>query len=205
MIRLAIDFTNAQSYLALAPTIALADELGVSLHLLPYRVDVASTRGAAADAHENAAGAVETKGERHARVRAEYNETDLARYAKRLGVELTASTEGVDSTVALAGLLWANRANAGIAYAADVFRDFWRGELDVADAQTIGECLRAHDAPGFDADASVRELQPCRDELTEAGVFSVPMYVVEGQTFLGRQHLPMIRWLLTGEQGQPPI
>ena len=41
--------------------------------------------------------------------------------------------------------------------------------------------------------------------LRGAGIFDVPAYVIEGEIFFGRQHLPMVRWLLTGKRGEPPI
>jgi 2-hydroxychromene-2-carboxylate isomerase len=41
--------------------------------------------------------------------------------------------------------------------------------------------------------------------LHEAGLFNVPGYVVDEEIYFGRQHLAMIRWLLTDKQGHPPI
>ena len=49
------------------------------------------------------------------------------------------------------------------------------------------------------------ELDSLRTVLEAEGVFNAPMYLVEGQTFQGREHLPMIRWLLSGEQEPVPI
>jgi 2-hydroxychromene-2-carboxylate isomerase len=37
-----------------------------------------------------------------------------------------------------------------------------------------------------------------------AGIFGVPSYVVAGEVFFGREHLPMVRWLLTGRSGAAP-
>lgn len=34
---------------------------------------------------------------------------------------------------------------------------------------------------------------------------STSAYVVDGQHFVGRQHLPMIRWLLCGSEGLGPL
>ena len=36
------------------------------------------------------------------------------------------------------------------------------------------------------------------------GIYNVPTYLVDGQQFTGRQHLPMIRWL-TGSEGRGPL
>ena len=197
MIELAIDFTSVQSYLALGPTVALAEELDAPLTLLPYRVPV--TRRTQRTPGE------ETVKERHARVRAEYTAADIVRYARVQGIELAARAEDVDSTIALSGLLWANREDRGIEYAQAVFREFWQGTLALDGAEAIANVLDACGAPGFDGKAAIAALEKVRDALAEKGVFTVPMYVVEGQAFLGRQHLPMIRWLLTDQSGPPPI
>jgi hypothetical protein len=41
--------------------------------------------------------------------------------------------------------------------------------------------------------------------LRDRGVSGVPCYLVEDEVFLGRQHLPMIRWILGGRRGPGPI
>ena len=38
-----------------------------------------------------------------------------------------------------------------------------------------------------------------------AGVFETPAYLVDGEVFLGRAHLPMVRWILSNRAGPPPI
>ena len=59
-------------------------------------------------------------------------------------------------------------------------------------------CLR-----GERARTSCERDRPRR--LRGAGIFDVPAYVVEGEIYFGRQHLPMVRWMLTGKRGEPPI
>jgi 2-hydroxychromene-2-carboxylate isomerase len=49
------------------------------------------------------------------------------------------------------------------------------------------------------------ELAELQRELAAAGLFSVPAYLTGGEVFLGRQHLPMLEWLLTGRTGLAPI
>ncbi|MFT5012250.1 MAG: 2-hydroxychromene-2-carboxylate isomerase [Patiriisocius sp.] len=39
----------------------------------------------------------------------------------------------------------------------------------------------------------------------ELGIHDTPSYVLEGETFQGRQHLPLLRWRLEGEVGPPPL
>ena len=37
-----------------------------------------------------------------------------------------------------------------------------------------------------------------------AGIYGVPTYVFDEGVFFGREHLPYIRWVLTGKQGAAP-
>ncbi|MCH2337375.1 MAG: DsbA family protein [Pseudomonadales bacterium] len=196
MIRLAIDFKNALSWLSLGPTHATAVELGVPLELLPYQTEVSVST----EVHEE-----ETVAERHARVRAEYYAADLKRYAELQDIKLVADNSGVESTIALEGLMWGNQNGVGLEYAYSVFSRFWSGSMGLEDTQSIGEILTSLDAPGFEPAAMHEELNTVRETLEAEGVFSVPMYVVEGQVFQGREHLPMIRWLLGGEREPVPI
>ena len=38
----------------------------------------------------------------------------------------------------------------------------------------------------------------------EAGIYGVPTYVVGEDVFFGREHLPYIRWILSGKYGPAP-
>ena len=40
--------------------------------------------------------------------------------------------------------------------------------------------------------------------LHPAGLFGVPSYVIDGQIFFGREHLPAVRWFLGGCDGPAP-
>ena len=196
MIRLAIDFKNALSWLSLGPTRAMAEELGVPLQLLPYQTEGSVLTEARKE---------ETVAERHARVRAEYYADDLKRYATLQNLELVADGHGVDSTMALLGLLWGNQRGVGFDYASSVFSRFWSGSMGLEDTQSLGDILTSLGAPDFEPGAMHEELNTVRETLEAEGVFSVPMYLVEGQVFQGREHLPMIRWLLAGERESVPI
>ena len=38
----------------------------------------------------------------------------------------------------------------------------------------------------------------------DAGIFGVPGYVLDGEYYFGREHLPRIRWILAGRVGRAP-
>lgn len=192
MITFAIDFVDPESYLAFRPTIRLAEELQVDLDVVPYRLMARSVP-------KPHSGGEETVGERHTRVRANYRKTNLRRYFARQGLS-SRETSGIDSTPALEGLLKARQAKKGIQYASAVFDRFWSNSIDLS-LDSVAEVLDQLCI----GDESFEDLLVCRERLTNLGVFSAPMYVVADQLFMGRQHLPMIRWILTGQNGVPPL
>lgn len=120
MIGFAFDYTSTASLLALAPTCALADELGVPIEWLPVPGSARRTPpGALADD--------ESVAERHSRVRAEYFAMDAARYARWQSIEINRDAVGADSALACAGGLWAERHGVARAYHEQVITGFWGG------------------------------------------------------------------------------
>lgn len=197
MIEFAFDFASSASLLALKPTLALADELGVDIAFHPFPTD--APRGAPPPS------ATESVAERHARVRAEYHAKDFARYAKAQGLEVNRTPAGADTKLASIACLQARRQGVASAFVEHVFRDFWADRLDIESRDAVAEVLAEVGGGTFDADSLEAEYDAERKALAERGVHAVPAYLVADQLFIGRQHLPMIRWLLTGEKGLGPL
>ena len=196
MIGFAFDFTNAASLLAVRPTCALADELGFEVDWLPFPTEI----------HDAApAGNGETVGERHSRVRAAYFAADIARYAKWQGIDIQRDATGVDSALACGGCLWANRAGVARRYVEHVLFEFWAGRLDIEARDVLATVLSNLGAPGFEDYDFESDLAAHKDAVAARGVFNVPTYLADSQLFTGREHLPMIRWLLTGSEGPGPL
>jgi 2-hydroxychromene-2-carboxylate isomerase len=189
----AIDFKSPQAYLAIAPTCAIAEELGIEIDWLPMVTSPASAPPTGND-----------RGSRHRRIRAEYLDRDVARYAAACGLEIRGFDRHRDSSLAAIGLLWAKRQDSKLvrAYVERVFERYGRETLDLADENAIRGVLMEIGAPasGFEAfakDEGRDELARIQSELREAGVFDVPTYLVDGQPYLGRQHLPLIHSMLS--------
>ncbi len=181
------DFASIASLLAFAPTCALADEANVAVDWLPFP----SPRRPA-----SRGGNSETAGDRHRRVRAAYFANDNARYARWQGIAVRREGVGVDTALVHAGCLWANRCRAGRAFLERAWPAFWANELKIESPAEVAEALAGVGAPGFDASAARGLLREHAAHLAERGVFAAPTYLVRGELFLGRAHLPMIRTLL---------
>jgi 2-hydroxychromene-2-carboxylate isomerase len=189
----AIDFKSPQAYLAIAPTCAMADELGIEIDWLPMITSPASAPPTGND-----------RGSRHRRIRADYLERDVSRYAADRGLVLPGLHPHNDSTVAAIGLLWTKRHGPSLAraYVERVFERYGREMLDLADENAIRGVLTEVGAPlsGFEAfakDEGRAELARIQTELRDAGVFDVPTYLLNNEVYLGRQHLPLIRSMLS--------
>ena len=200
-----IDYKSPAAYLAVDPTYALEDEFGLEIDWKPLILERPIRR-------ERESVAEETKAERHARVRAEYVQMDQQRYAQAQGLSLKHPSRDWDSTLAAIGLIWAKKQGRSIlrSYTHRVFERFWKQELDIEKATALKAilCEAGADVEGLEeymeGDGRVihGEIQ---NAALEAGIFDVPSYLIDGEIFLGRQHLPMIRWLLSDQRGQPPV
>ncbi|MEE2778435.1 MAG: DsbA family protein [Acidobacteriota bacterium] len=201
----AVDFRQPQSYLAIRPTRQLAKDLDVELDWRPFPVPAPSPPDPATEGE---------RGSRHLQLRARYVEQDLQRYADVQGLVLGDIYRSPDTATANAGLLWAKRQSHSHGESASVdryvdalFSAYWDGSFDIEDASAVVDKLEEAgiDADSFDPEALRGDVDRCVDELKQAGVVGAPAYLVADQLFIGRAHLPMIRWLLTDRQDAPPI
>lgn len=184
----AVDFTSADSYLALDPAIELANELKLGLSLQPFRVPL--TPISAERPNENDT-------QRHKRIRAQYRQSDTRRYAQVRGIELLADPTEVDPTLAHLGLILATDHGVGPEFAQVVFRGLWTNQIDVHSEDNVLSVLRSL---GVECSDPLHLLGPklstVRDEMLAREVFSVPTFLIRGERFIGRQHFSMIRNLL---------
>ena len=199
-----IDFKNPKAYLALRPTFALEDELGV---VFDWRSVPVSAMSPPQPEQPN-----EDRGTRHRRIRALYYERDLRRYGSAYGLESVDLYRNPDVALASIALLWVKqRAPATVrTYLNTVFERYWKQRLQLDDAGAIEALLRELGVDASRFQEFARGEGRASYEATVAGlrgvgIFDVPAYVIEGEIYFGRQHLPMVRWLLTGKRGEPPI
>ena len=190
-----LDVKDPHSYLAKDPTYALADDLGVEIDWLPL---------VSRPLRRHSPGG-EDRGSRHRRFRAAYVERSIARYASVRGITIRDIYRAPNSSLAGMGIL-AARAHSERAlrdYLDRIFRQYWEDDLDIEDADVISGLLSA--AGVVDLDFDTARFEALQESLALAGVFDTPAYLVDGEMFLGRAHLPMIRWMLSDRAGPPPI
>lgn len=201
-----VDVAHPECWLTIAPAEALAAELQITVEWLPFPMALPETPG------EPPPGTAESRGARHRRVRARYRQADLERYAAVRGLHLRAPFPRFDSALASLGLLWLaeHAPERAAAYLQRVCSAYFGGPRGVTDEQVVAQALQAveSDASGFTefaAGAGPRQLARLREALVAAGVFTVPTLIVDGEPYVGRAHLPMVRWVLTGREGRPTI
>jgi 2-hydroxychromene-2-carboxylate isomerase len=134
---------------------------------------------------------------------------DCRRQARKRGLVIRGPQKIWDSSLALIGMLHAKRAGSAVfrRYHDAVFERFWKRELDIEDLSVIMGVLaeaRADAAafPGYAAGAGRNALERICREAEAMGVFGVPSFVLDGELFWGREHLPDIREML-GKAARP--
>ena len=205
-----IDFKSPQARLALAPTLAVAEETGAAVDWRPFHLKPRPQRQ-----KEEADPA--SRGALHRRVRADYRRWELGFYAHGQGIDWRCPEAEFDSFAANAGLLWMKRQDAGPgrydAYVSHVFTEAWAGRMDLSDRGAVQAAIASAGGNGgegagfsqfLDQQAGA-ELARVADEARALGANDVPAYVVEGELYIGRAHLPVVRWWLGGQVGDPPV
>ena len=194
------DYKSPYAYLAKDLAYELEHAFSVHLGWLPYILDIPGYLGSARiDADRKV---VEATRNAHQWRRVRYSYMDCRREANKRGLVIRGTQKIWDSSLAAAGMLHAQRAGGEVfrRYNDRVFERFWKRELDIEDVAVIAAVLTEAGANGA---AFPSQAQACRDEVTAisraaeaAGVFGVPTFVVDGELFWGREHLPEIREML---------
>lgn len=213
-----IDFKSPYAYIAKDPTYELADDLAIEIDWRPLTLDIPSYLGSAMlDDTGNVVQSKRTPGQWDG-VRYAYR--DARRYANLRGLTLRGTTKIWDSSLASIAMVWAKDQGADVlrAYTGLVYERFWKRELDIEDPRVLEGVLgeAGAEVSGF-ADylhGPGRELHDLMQaQIFAAGIYGVPTYVVTrestsrdvaGEFFFGREHLPMVRWLLTDSAGAAP-
>jgi 2-hydroxychromene-2-carboxylate isomerase len=197
------DYKSHYAYLAKDLTYELERDFPVRVEWRPYVLDIPSFLGSA---RVDAEGRVlEEERSAHQWRRVRYSYMDCRRQARKRGLVIRGTQKIWDTSLAAAGMLYAQRAGDTEfrRYHDMVFERFWRRELDIEDAAVVAAVLTeaGADGDGFAAwaEAGRRQVAEISRAAEEIGVFGVPSFVVDGELFWGREHLPDIRAILSAD------
>ena len=204
-----MDFKSPYAYLAKDPTWQLEDDFGIAIDWRPLTLNIPSFLGSA---KVNETGkVVEASRTPRQWQGVRYAYMDAKRYARVKDILIYGPRKIWDSSLAGIGMLWTKRAGRQVlrSYMDAAYERFWRRDLDIEDPEVVAALVAeaGGDADGYldyvagDGRAEHDALQA---QLHGAGIFGVPSYVIDGEVFFGREHLPAIRWLLGGREGPAP-
>jgi len=196
-----IDYKSPYAYLAKDLAYELERDFAVRVDWLPYVLDIPSFLGSARV--DDSGRVIEEERNAHQWRRVRYSYMDCRRQARKRALVIRGPQKIWDSALAACGMLYAKRQGDAVLrrYNHIIFERFWKRELDIEDPDVIGAMLAESGAntTGFSA-YSAREGRGELDRICRAeeaiGVFGVPSFVVDGELFWGREHLPDIRAML---------
>ncbi len=204
-----IDFKSPYAYLAKDLVYELERDFPVRIDWLPYDLDLGGVLGRAQV--DQGGRIVEENRTAHQWRRVRYSYMDCRRQANKRGLVIRGTQKIWDSRVALCGLLFAKREGEAVLrrYQDLVFERFWKRELDIEDPAVIAAVLAEAGADAalfadYLAAEGREELSAICREAEEKGVFGVPSFLLDGELFWGREHLPDIRDMLAVSAGHSP-
>lgn len=194
MLEVYVDFKSPTSYLALKPTRELVSELDSPLIWRALKTTQHTVPDIQAD---------EDQGTSHRRVRAQARQNSHLHYANVQSLPMRFPARFCETDLALCVLDALSELSipAVDAYVTVAFKAYWEDHLDLDDTSVVAQML---DDCKIDATLidKVRQDLPGRldsiaNSALEQGVVDAPAYLVGGQVFIGREHLPWVRQFLS--------
>ena len=182
MLTVYVDFKSPGAYLAIAPTLDLADRLSLDIAWRPFRT---------VERDMPKLGKEETVGESHRRVRAASQRALSVKYAAHQGIDLKFPPQLGSTDLAL-GVL-AEIDGDPLPFIRGAFNAYWEAHVSLDDMAIVHALLMESGVnyKGRLSDARAT-LDVAQDQAEEAGIVGAPAYVIAEQIFVGREHLPWI-------------
>jgi 2-hydroxychromene-2-carboxylate isomerase len=161
------DYKSPYAYLAKDLTYELERDFPVRLDWRPYILDIPQYLGSARV--DDSGRVIEESRNAHQWRRVRYSYMDCRRQAAERGLVIRGTQKIWDSSLAAAGMLFAQEAGGKIfrKYNDLVFERFWRRDLDIEDVSVIAGVLADLGASGFGARA--RALKARVGEISPGG------------------------------------
>lgn len=204
-----IDVKSPYGFVAIAPTLALERELEVKFDWRPLTLNIPSYLGSA---RKSRGEVVASTGRSERTWKAiKYSYMDARRYAERQGDILRGTEKIWDSACINIAMMWVSEtAREHLpTFLTHLFPLFWDRQLDIEDPGVVEQCLEAcgvsaHGFAQFAQEEGLASHDALQSELHTNGIYGVPTYVLDGEPLHGREHIPFIRWALTGKRGPAP-
>jgi 2-hydroxychromene-2-carboxylate isomerase len=185
MLEVYIDFKCAGSYLALDPTLAMAERTGVGIAWHPFSTAERDKPAEGADAAVIAS---------HHATREASKRAIHRKYAALRGIELKFPSHAGSADLALGAL--AEIKGNPLPYIRACFAAYWERHEGLDDPQVVAGLLAASGVGhSGDLNATQTRFEEAQKRAEEAGIVDAPGFRIADQLFIGRQHLPWIEEL----------
>ena len=182
MITSYIDLKSLDCFLAIGPILKLADDCETPVSWQPYRSKERALPTQVAN---------ESITQTHHRVRAESERRLQQHYARLRGLDIDPSRGQIDTSAALGWL--ASLDGDTSSFVSRLFAAHWTDHTDINDPTFLEELTTKC---GLRRTGGAVDLSSIEREAEEKGLFDAPTFVIEGEMFMGRAHIPLMRQLL---------
>lgn len=182
-----LDLRSPYSFLAKDPAYALEKEVGVTLRLRPFALNLAGI----VNLNDPAALANGLR-------KVKYLYADARRFAGPRGITLLGPKKIFDQKLVHLAWLFAEKNGRARVLVDLAYPRFFKRELDYEDRGAIDALLKESgvDSSGFDTFAAgegAAALAAHQAEAEKQGVFAVPTFVVDGELFWGQDRIDFVR------------
>jgi len=209
--RVYITFGHLDSWLSIAPTKKMVEETGIAIEWEPLLGSLGNLVNTnLKQGEEDPLAAYKA---RRAKARSMAAIREQARMCEMLEISADQGKRKIDPVTLSLGLNWLGQQQARtdqyFQFVELAFVNTFGQESDVESREGVEHLIGKVGVAtrGF-ADFTVtnsKTLQENQDEILQSGVLNAPAFVIDGEIFHGREHLPLINWMLKGRSGTPPV
>ena len=204
-----LDIKSPYAYLAKDLTRNMASEVGATIDWRPLTLNIPSFLGSARQ--DDTGKVVESRRTPRQWEGVRYAYMDAKRYARLRDIKIYGprkiwDTRLIHTAFLFVKLQYPERLDEFLDL---VYLRFWVRELDVESMAIVKAVIseigiNSQEFEEYFNDEGGREHDELMAQLHPNGIFGVPTYVVDGQIYFGREHLPRVKWHLTGCEGASP-
>ena len=206
-----INFAELPSWLMLAPLKNLCAEVKVDLSWKPMLSSLGNVAGS--NLKPGADDPLVIYKARRADARHKAAKRENERMCGMLGIKPGQGERKINPLYLSLGMAWLTNQGAELqqylSYVETAFLKTFRDGTDVESLSSLKVVLEESGfrTAGLDhfVENEAPDLEAAGEEIMDSGVFNAPAFVVDGEIFHGREHLPLIQWMLAGKQGLPPV